>query len=34
MTLTPLNREVLLPWLTAETWLGWPLPSKNVPRKR
>ena len=34
ITLIPLNRVVAEPWLTAETWLGWPLPSKNDPNIR
>ncbi len=34
MTFTPLKRVVALPWLTALTWEGWPLPSKKEPNRR
>src|SRR5690606_13708600 len=34
MTLAPLKRAVAAPCDTADTWLGWPLPSKNEPPKR
>ncbi|MCY1460855.1 hypothetical protein D9M71_784480 [compost metagenome] len=34
MTLMPLKRAVDEPCETAETWPGWPLPSKNEPPRR
>lgn len=34
ITLIPLNLEVELPWETALTWEGCPLPSKKEPNNR
>ena len=34
ITFTPLKRVVAEPWLTDDTWAGWPLPSKKVPNMR
>src|SRR5690606_4672401 len=34
ITFWPLKRAVAAPCETAETWLGWPLPSKNEPPSR
>src|SRR5690606_10539947 len=34
ITFWPSKRAVAAPCETAETWLGWPLPSKNEPPRR